>query len=113
MAGLPDPNPFLPRSLELKEWKRCENPVEFEKRGAPVGQAQKVKISSKNAIVLPESKIDKVWQAFFRLFVWDLFAEDYVNQPGQDLNGSRSSISVIPPPTNNTAMSLNKTCLGK
>ncbi|CAE7735304.1 Ide [Symbiodinium pilosum] len=44
--GLPDPNPFLPRSLELK--------------------AQKVKISSKNAIVLPESKIDKVWQAFFR-----------------------------------------------
>ncbi|CAE7571379.1 Ide [Symbiodinium sp. CCMP2456] len=43
--GLPDPNPFLPRNLELK--------------------ALKSKPSSKNAIVLPESKIEKVWEAFF------------------------------------------------
>ncbi|CAE7345845.1 Ide [Symbiodinium natans] len=43
--GLPDPNPFLPRSLELK--------------------APRAEPSSKNAVVLPEYKIDKVWEAFF------------------------------------------------
>ena len=71
IGGLPDPNPFLPRNLELKVSFCNEVCINNSRHSlhrqckADVSEAPKSKPSSKNAIVLPESKIEKVWEAFF------------------------------------------------